>query len=437
MEDSSSVSFYFEIFILLFLTFINGFFACSEMAIASINKNKIKILATKSNDKKAKIIFNLLNEPTKFLSTIQVAITLAGFLASASAATNFSHGLQIYLKKLGLPSSNLIALTIVTLILSYFTLVLGELVPKRIALENPEKIARKTVSVILFISKLLTPFVFFLTLSTNIILKICRVNSKELQENTSEEEIKSLLNLGRVNGIVNQDEEQMINSIFQFKDKSANEIMVSRVDAFTININLPLEEQLTLIFEQGYSRVPVYEDDIDNIIGILNIKDLAKKAHETNFNLVEIKKLLKKPHFVPEYIKIRQLFKDLKISKKYMAILVDEYGGFSGIVTMEDLVEEIVGEIEDEYDTETTIDEISNGRYIVNGKFPLDDLNEFLNIDLQSKNNNTIAGYVIEKLECIPDKNLINKEISEESFIIIIKEINENRIEKLEILLKK
>lgn len=432
MEDSSSVSLYFELCILLFLTFINGFFACSEMAIASINKNKIKAMA--ENDKKAKTIYNLLKEPTKFLSTIQVAITLAGFLASASAATHFSSTLQIYLKQIGLPSSNLIALTIVTIILSYFTLVFGELVPKRIALENPEKIAKSTINIVILMSKILTPFVILLTVSTNVILKILRINLKNFKEETSQEEILSLLNIGRVSGVVDKEEEEMINSIFEFKDKSANEIMVSRVDSFILDIGKPLKNQLDLIFTEEYSRIPVYEDDIDNIIGILNIKDLAKKAHEIHFDKINLKALLKKPYFVPEYIKIRQLFKELKSARKYMAILVDEYGGFSGIVTMEDLVEEIVGEIEDEYDDENIIEEISKGRFIIDGKFPLDDLNDYLNINLYSKNNNTLAGYVIEKLECIPDQSLIGEELIEDGFSIIIKDINENRVERIEIL---
>lgn len=437
MEDPSTTKVYIQLFTLLLLTFINAFFACTEMAVASINRNKIKILSETSNDKKAKQILKLLDDPTEFLSTIQVGITLAGFLASASAATSFSDDLAIYLEKMNLPYSEVLAVSFVTIILAYFTLILGELVPKKIALQKPELIARATVNTILLFSKLLAPFVWLLTKSTNFILFIFRIDSKKVYEEVSEEEIRLMLEQGKMSGSVEEMERDMINSVFEFNDKLAKDIMVSRVDVFAVDIQKDPQDIIKLILEMKYTRIPFYDTNIDNVIGVLNIKDLIEKIVVEGFDSTKInfKELLTKPFFVPEHKKIDQLFKELTKCKKYMAILVDEYGGFSGIVTVEDLVEEIMGEIEDEYDEARNeiLESITENRFLVDGGISLYDLEEYLDISIQSENNSTLSGYIIERIEKIPDETVIDERIEEKDFTLIIREVKENRIKKVEI----
>nr|WP_307776438.1 hemolysin family protein [uncultured Cetobacterium sp.] len=441
MEDPSTTKVYIQLFTLLLLTFINAFFACTEMAVASINRNKIKILSETSNDKKAKQILKLLDDPTEFLSTIQVGITLAGFLASASAATSFSDDLAIYLEKMNLPYSEVLAVSFVTIILAYFTLILGELVPKKIALQKPELIARATVNTILLFSKLLAPFVWLLTKSTNFILFIFRIDSKKVYEEVSEEEIRLMLEQGKMSGSVEEMERDMINSVFEFNDKLAKDIMVSRVDVFAVDIQKDPQDIIKLILEMKYTRIPFYDTNIDNVIGVLNIKDLIEKIVVEGFDSTKInfKELLTKPFFVPEHKKIDQLFKELTKCKKYMAILVDEYGGFSGIVTVEDLVEEIMGEIEDEYDEARNeiLEIITENRFLVDGGISLYDLEEYLDISIQSENNSTLSGYIIERIEKIPDETVIDERIEEKDFTLIIREVKENRIKKVEVEITK
>ncbi len=441
MEDPSTTKVYIQLFTLLLLTFINAFFACTEMAVASINRNKIKILSETSNDKKAKQILKLLDDPTEFLSTIQVGITLAGFLASASAATSFSDDLAIYLEKMNLPYSEILAVSFVTIILAYFTLILGELVPKKIALQKPELIARATVNTILLFSKLLAPFVWLLTKSTNFILFIFRIDSKKVYEEVSEEEIRLMLEQGKMSGSVEEMERDMINSVFEFNDKLAKDIMVSRVDVFAVDIQKDPQDIIKLILEMKYTRIPFYDTNIDNVIGVLNIKDLIEKIVVEGFDSTKInfKELLTKPFFVPEHKKIDQLFKELTKCKKYMAILVDEYGGFSGIVTVEDLVEEIMGEIEDEYDEARNeiLEIITENRFLVDGGISLYDLEEYLDISIQSENNSTLSGYIIERIEKIPDETVIDERIEEKDFTLIIREVKENRIKKVEVEITK
>ncbi len=441
MEDPSTTKVYIQLFTLLLLTFINAFFACTEMAVASINRNKIKILSETSNDKKAKQILKLLDDPTEFLSTIQVGITLAGFLASASAATSFSDDLAIYLEKMNLPYSEILAVSFVTIILAYFTLILGELVPKKIALQKPELIARATVNTILLFSRLLAPFVWLLTKSTNFILFIFRIDSKKVYEEVSEEEIRLMLEQGKMSGSVEEMERDMINSVFEFNDKLAKDIMVSRVDVFAVDIQKDPQDIIKLILEMKYTRIPFYDTNIDNVIGVLNIKDLIEKIVVEGFDSTKInfKELLTKPFFVPEHKKIDQLFKELTKCKKYMAILVDEYGGFSGIVTVEDLVEEIMGEIEDEYDEARNeiLEIITENRFLVDGGISLYDLEEYLDISIQSENNSTLSGYIIERIEKIPDETVIDERIEEKDFTLIIREVKENRIKKVEVEITK
>lgn len=406
------------------------------MATVSVNKNKIKMLAENGN-KNAQLLQELLKEPTKFLSTIQVAITLSGFLASASAATSFSAPLDILMTKLGIPYGETIAIIIVTVVLSFFTLVFGELVPKRIALQKAEAISLFTVKPVLFISRLTSPFIKLLSFSTGLVLQVLGMKAENLEENISKEEIKSMVEAGQANGVFNETEKEMINSIFEFDDILASEIMIPRTDVYSIDIDASIGEYLDELLETKHSRIPVFEGDIDNIIGVLYIKDLILEARNKGFENVDIRSILRKPYLVPESKNIDTLFKEMQKSKKYIAILIDEYGGFSGIVTMEDLVEEVMGNIDDEYDdNEPKLEKIDNHIYLVDGLYPVDELIDILNIDIVSKNHNTISGYLIDTLGEIPDNSYLDKEIKINNTIFKIKSIKENRIDKIELILK-
>ena len=425
-----------QLLFLLILTIANAFFAGAEMATVSVNKNKVKMLAEDGN-KNALLLQELLKEPTKFLSTIQVAITLSGFLASASAATSFSHPLNVIMTKLGIPYGETIAIVLVTIILSFFTLVFGELVPKRIALQKAEAISLFTVKPVLFISKLTSPFIKLLSFSTNFVLQILGMKAENLEENISKEEIRSMVEVGQANGVFNETEKEMINSIFEFDDILASEIMIPRTDVYSIDIDASITEYLDELLSTKHSRIPVYEEDIDNIIGVLYIKDLILEARNKGFENVDIRSILRKPYLVPESKNIDTLFKEMQKSKKYIAILIDEYGGFSGIVTMEDLVEEVMGNIDDEYDdNEPKLEKIDNHIYLVDGIYSIDDLIDNLDIDIISKNHNTISGYLIDILGEIPDDTYLDKEIEVNDIIFKIKSIKENRIDKIELILK-
>ncbi|NFT98572.1 HlyC/CorC family transporter [Clostridium botulinum] len=433
--EAGSVNITSQIILIVILTLVNAFFASAEMAIVSLNKNKIKLLAEEGN-KKAITLLKLMEEPTKFLSTIQVGITLAGFFNSASAATGISQDLARYLSGLNVPYSNKIALKIVTVIISYITLVFGELFPKRIALKKSEAIAMFSVRPILYVSKITAPFIKLLSASTNILVSLAGLDKEGLDEKVSKEEIKSLVEVGQEHGVINETEKEMINSIFEFDDKLADEVMTPRTEVYLINIDKPLEEYLDELLEEKYSRVPVYEEDIDNIIGILYMKDFILEARKHEFENVNIREILHSPYFVPETKNIDDLFNELKSYKKHMAILIDEYGGFSGIVTIEDLVEEVMGNIDDEYDEEECfIQKIDSNTFIVNGLMPIDDLNDYLHIQLVSDECDTISGFLINIMGKIPN-NIEEKVIEYENIIFKIESIKEKRIEKIKICIQ-
>ncbi|MDF2503972.1 hemolysin family protein [Clostridium sp.] len=421
-----------QFILIAILTLINAFFAASEMAIVSLNKNKIKLLAQEGN-RKAKLLEKLIEEPTKFLSTIQVGITLAGFFSSASAATGISNRFSRFLINLNIPYSEAIALVVITIGLSYITLVFGELFPKRIALQKSEAIAMFSVVPILFLSKVVNPFIKILSISTNMLVHVTGMDRDRLEEKVSKDEIKSLIETGQRQGIINETEKEMIDSIFKSENKLAKEIMTPRTEVFLIDINESVNKFLDKLLEKKYSRIPVYEGDTDNIIGILNIKDFLIEARKKGFEDVDIKSILHVPYFVYERKNINELFKELKSSRNQMSILIDEYGGFSGVVTIKDLVEEVMGNIEDEYDNdEPDIRKVDNNTYIVNGLLPLHELNEHLHLNLVSKTYDTIGGFLISLMGRIPKKNEA-KSIEYENIIFQIEEVKKRRIERVKI----
>lgn len=424
----------FQFILILILTLINAFFSASEMAIVSLNKNKIKVLAEEGN-KNAILIERLLQEPTKFLSTVQVGITLASFFSSASAATGISNIFGNSLETLNIPYAHEISLIVVTIILSYITLVFGELLPKRLALQNSQKIAMYAVKPIMLISKITIPFVKLLSISTNFLIRLFNVNSKNLEEKVSKEEIKSLVDVGQEHGVINETEKDMINSIFEFDDKLAKEVMTPRTNVYMINIDDCANTYLNSLLNEKYSRIPIFQENIDNIIGILYMKDFLCEAYKVGFDNVNLRNILHTPYFVPEMKNIDELFKELQISRKHMAILIDEYGGFSGIVTIEDLIEEVMGDIGDEFDDEEILlKNISKNTFLASGLISINELNEKLHINLDSESDDydTLGGFIIKLIGYIPKKDddcIVNYK----DIIFKIKEVNKKRIVKVEI----
>jgi len=424
-----------QILLLIALTLMNAFFAGAEMAVVSVNKNRIRMLADSGN-KKAALIQRLSEDSTGFLSTIQVAITFAGFFSSASAATGISQILGDKMLVMGIPYSRSIAMVTVTIILSYFNLVFGELVPKRIALQKAEWFSLFAVRPIYGVSKVMAPFIKLLSVSTNGILKLLGMKTDNLEEEISEEEIRSMLQLGRESGVFNKIEEDMITSIFLFDDKRAREIMIPRQDMVAVDIKKPMELVLNEILDSRHSRIPVYEEEIDNIIGILSMKDFIIEMNKYDQAGIDIRTIMQKPFFIPENKKTDDLFLEMKKSKTKMAILVDEYGGVSGLITMEDLIEEIVGDIPDEYDDwEPELIEMEPHVYKAVGSISLYDLDEVLHEEIESSCD-TLSGYLIEILGFIPNKSQLPLELEDEKNYYSILEMDDKVIKSVIIRIK-
>ncbi|WP_195947317.1 hemolysin family protein [Paraclostridium bifermentans] len=431
--DSDPGAFMPQIILIVVLTAINAFFASAEMAIVSVNKSKIKQLSASGN-KKAQLLERLMEDPSNFLSTIQIGITLAGFFSSASAATGISTHLSKILDPLSIPYSNELCMFLVTIILSYFTLVFGELVPKRIALKKAEKISLFSVKSIYIISKIAKPFIKLLSFSTSLVLKITRNNDMYIEERVSEEEIRTLISQSQEDGCIENEEKQMIYSIFEFNDKTAKEIMTSRHDMFAVDIDDDLDEILEGVITSGYSRIPVYEDNKDNILGILYVKDLLVKAKKVGFKNINLKTMLHDPYFVSKSIRTNELFKLLKDKKVHLALLIDEYGGIEGLVTMEDLIEEIMGDIEDEYDkTKSTITQIDDSNFIVKGYLTISEFNNKFDIDIEQGGYDTLNGYILTLLGDFPEEG---REIELDNFTFLIENVNKRRIEDIRVSIK-
>ena len=394
-----------QIIVLFVLIFLNAFFAMTEIAFISLNDAKISKQA-KEGEKKAKQISKMLKNPSKFLATIQIGITLAGFLSSAFASDTFADKLAPVLESwlpLGIGIWKGISIIIITMILSYFTLVFGELVPKRLAMKNHEKIAYATIGIIRAISIITAPFVKLLTFSTNVVSKFFGVNENE-EETVTEEEIRMMVDVGEEKGTIEEEEKELINNIFEFNDKTVAEVMIHRKDVFAVDVNADIYEKLDSIDEYKYSRIPVYEETIDEIVGILYIKDLLK--YITAHTKIEIKSIMREAYFVSEHKMINDLFKELQKNKTQMAIVLDEYGGTAGVITMEDILEELVGNIFDEYDEEELdYKKLDDNTFLINGSVSIYDLRKILNVEIEEGEYDTLSGYLTEKLGRIPEDN--------------------------------
>lgn len=428
-----------EIIILIVLILLNAFFAGSEMALVSINDNKLRILADSGN-KRAKVVQTLLSEPSRFLATIQIGITLSGFMASAYSARSFAGVVSDTLYSFNIPIDKslveMIATIVITLVLSYFTLVLGELVPKRLALEKAEEISFLVAGPLSILSKITSPFVKLLTLSTNIIIRLFGLNPHAEEEEVTEEEIRMMVDVGQERGTIQEAEKVMINNIFEFDNKTVSEIMTHRTNIVALPIDTTLKEAIHFVNLEKYTRFPLYEENIDHIVGILHSKDLFQyigDGEEQNFDL---RNLAREPYFVLESSRIDHLFKDMKKNKVHMAIAIDEYGGIDGIVTMEDILEEIVGNILDEYDDfemeNDDIVQIDDNSYLMSGTTSLDDVEDKLMVELPIEDYDTLSGFIMGQLGYIP--NLQERPVIEyDSFLFSVEEINDRRIVKIRV----
>lgn len=432
-----------RLMVLVILIAVNAFFAATEMAFISLNDAKME-KQSKEGNKKAKQIRKMLKEPSRFLATIQIGITFAGFLSSAFAADAFASELAPVLENivsLGIETWTNISIILITIILSYFSLVFGELVPKRIAMKSPERIAFGSIGIVRFIYTFTAPFVKLLTWSTNMVSKVFGVTGAD-EEVVTEEEIRMMIDVGEEKGSIEENEKVLINNVFEFNDKVASEVMIHRKEIYAIDVKSDIADILTDLKEYKYSRIPVYEDNIDNIIGMLYIKDLLAYAYLKKE--VKVKKLMRDVYFTPENKPINELFRELQKTKHQIAVVLDEYGGTAGLITMEDIIEELVGNIFDEYDDiEPEYEKIDENTFRISGSVTIFDLRKILEIeDIPEGDYDTLSGYLIEILGRIPkddempvietEKVTYKIEDYEDKRILWVKACKNNKVETRE-----
>lgn len=396
-----------QILLQVVLIALNAFFAATEIAVISLNEKKVRALADDGNKKAIKML-KIIEEPTKFLSTIQIGITLAGFLGSAFAADNFAEGLSnsivttFHLSADKAKIINTVAVVVITLVLSYFTLIFGELVPKRIAMKNKEKLANSVCGIISFLTNILKPIIWFLTISTNAVLRLVGIDPHEKEEPVSEEDIVLMLDAGADEGSLDHDDIEYIKNVFKLDKLTAEDVMTPRKSVISLTEDATDDEILKIIKDENYSRIPVLEDDNDSVVGILHTCDYLLKRNDKDFSL---KSILMPAVFVPESVSLDVLFKDMQTDHNHMAVVVNEYGETSGIVTMEDILEEIVGEIWDERDEEITeFKKVGDNKYRVLCSASLEDFREFFNLEDEEETDvTTVNGWVTEVTDSIPE----------------------------------
>ncbi len=424
-----------QILIQLILILVNAFFACSEIAVVSLNEKKMEKLADEGDRNAAKIIA-MLKSPEKFLSTIQVSITLAGFLGSAFAAENFAGKLtnwvyhDLHFTAIGEEMLNTLAIIVITLILSYVTLVFGELVPKRIAMKKPDKVARAVIGIILVSAAIARPVVWLLSISTNAVLRLLRIDPNAKDDEVTEEEIRLMVDAGEEDGNIEATEKEMIENIFEFNNTTATDVMVHRTEMTAIDVEESNQSILTIIEETGFSRFPVYEEEIDNIVGILNTRRFLMNLCSEHQK--PLRDLIYEPYFVPESVRADVLFRDMQAKKAHMAVVLDEYGGTAGLITMEDLLEQIVGNIYDETDEEQEdmeIQELSENHWRIQGTAMLVDVEEALDVNFTSDDDeySTMSGLIFSRFTTIPADGE-TPELTIDRLHIQVEEITEHRV---------
>lgn len=426
--DPESQSLLAQILLLIVLTLINAFLAASEIAVVSINKNRIEQKADEGDVKSQKLL-KILQNPNNFLSTIQVGITLVNILSGASLANTLSERLAPVLG--GGTAAKNIANIIVLAILTYVSIVFGELYPKRIALNKSEEVAKFTSGLIRLIGVVAKPFVWLLSASTSLLARITPMTFDDEDSKMTRDEMRYML---ENEGVLNNEELEMLQGVFSLDTKVAREVMVPRTDAFMIDINDTVEENVNEVLSENYSRIPVYNEDKDKAVGILHTKNLLKAAHKFGFDNLDIKKIMQEPLFVPETVFIDDLLYEMKKTQNQMAILLDEYGGVVGLATLEDLLEEIVGEIDDESDeVENLYEKIDEHEYIIQGRMLIDEFNEAFDSDLHMSDVDTMAGYLITALGMIPDEGE-KLSFDVDNITLVSEEMEGSRILKIRVI---
>ena len=434
MEDPGSQTIYLQLSILFLLTLFNAFFSASEMALVSLNRSRVEQKAAEGEKKFVRLL-SVLENPNNFLSTIQVGITFISILSGASLANDLG---AVFAKWMGNSATAQTAgYWLALAMLTFVSIVLGELYPKRIAMNMKENLAVVTAPVIIFLGKIVSPFVWLLSASTNLISRITPMNFDDADEQMTRDEIEYILT--KSEQTLDAEEIEMLQGIFNLDEMMAREVMVPRTDAFMVDIEDDINVIMPEILRQNFSRIPVYEGDKDNIIGLIHTKKILAESFTNGFDQLNIRRIMQEPLFVPETIFVDDLLKSLRNTQNQMAILLDEYGGVSGIVTLEDLLEEIVGEIDDETDkTEIFVREIAENTFIVQGSMTLNDFNEYFDLDLSSDDVDTIAGFYLTGLGTIPSQDEKEAyELDNNGFHIVMinDKVKNGRVTKLKILI--
>lgn len=427
-----------KLILLAFLIFVNAFFAASEIAVISLNDNKIQKMAEEGH-KKARQVLKLTANSSNFLATIQIGVTLAGFLTSAVAAQSLAVPLTRWLTGLSAVLAqysvvvHTVSVVLITVIMAFLNLVLGELVPKRIAMQKAEAISFASIGVLNVIAAVMRPFVKLLSVSTNVMVRLFGLDPNAAVDNVTEEEIRMMVDVGGEKGVIEDTQKEMINNIFEFDDITAEEIMTPRTEVEVIEVNEDFMEALRICVDNGYSRLPVYEEDIDNIVGILYVKDLLPYVGREIPENVTIRHLMRETYFIPDTKKCRDLFAEMTEKRVQMSIVVDEYGGFAGIVTMEDLLESIVGNIQDEYDNEEEeVTKLGDNTFDVDGSIDIEELGEILNIRFPDGEYETLGGYIMDVLGRIPGEDE-HPQIKYKKATFTVLEMDERRIGRVHI----
>lgn len=416
----------------LFFIFLNAVFACAEIAVITMNDNKLAKL-TAAGDKRALRLTTLTEQPARFLATIQVGITVVTLLSSAVAAENFSDRLTNSLMKLGstIPTAVFhgISVALITIILTYFTVLLGELIPKRIAMKNAEKLALSMSGPIYALSKFFAPIVWFFTVSTNGILRLFRIDPNSEEDENAEEEIRMILDAGKAKGTIHPEEQSMIQNVFEFNDISAGEIMTHRTEVALLWLDETDEKWHQTIYENRHSIYPICDESPDQIVGLLYAKDYMRLNNQSRDEVMQ--KTVKPATFVPETVRADVLFRNMQKTRNHFAVVVDEYGGMSGIITMSDLLEQLVGDLDDDVSIprETPeIERIDTKTWRIRGIAPLDDVSKQLGVILPEEDFETFGGLVFGLLGSVPQDGS-TPELSAYGLLIKVTQIKEHRLE--------
>lgn len=434
MEDPGSQTIYIQLLVLLLLTLLNAFFSASEMALVSLNRSRVEQKAAEGEKKYIRLV-SVLENPNNFLSTIQVGITFISILSGASLASDLGAILAQWL------GDSVTAQTagywLALALLTFISIVLGELYPKRIAMNMKENLAVVTAPVIIFLGKIVSPFVWLLSAATNLISRITPMNFDDADDQMTRDEIEYILT--KSEQTLDAEEIEMLQGIFNLDELMAREVMVPRTDAFMVDIDDEIAAIMAEILKQNFSRIPVYEGDKDNVIGLIHTKKILAEGFTNGFDNLNIRRIMQEPLFVPETIFVDDLLKALRNTQNQMAILLDEYGGVAGLATLEDLLEEIVGEIDDETDkTEVFVREIADNTFIVQGNMTLNDFNEHFDMELESDDVDTIAGYYLTGVGTIPSQEeKVSFEVDSKGHHLVLSndKVKNGRVTKLKIII--